>query len=112
MNETILQAMKIIKPTPSGPQAQTEAADGSSRTFDELFLEYWPRVYRWLERLVGDPAEAEDLALETFLRVHQQLPALDQLLNPGGWLHRVAINLGLHSIRSFKRYVRKLSVMY
>ena len=71
--------------------------------FDALFAEHWPQVYRAVLRLVGDPAEAEDLALETFFRLYQHNPANGAEFNFGGWLYRVAINLGLHSIRSFKR---------
>jgi RNA polymerase sigma factor (sigma-70 family) len=106
MNETILQAMKIKQPTPAGLKAKTIASDSSSRSFEELFLEYWPQVYQGLVRLVGDPAEAEDLALETFLRFYRQSPPSANGFNLGGWLHRVAVNLGLHSIRSFKRRER------
>jgi RNA polymerase sigma-70 factor (ECF subfamily) len=59
-----------------------------------------------LYRLVGDPAEAEDLALETFYRLYQRYPPGESEFNLGGWLHRVATNLGLHSIRSWKRRER------
>jgi RNA polymerase sigma-70 factor (ECF subfamily) len=76
-----------------------------SSGFEALFLEHWARVYRLLYRLVGDPAEAEDLALETFVRLHQRYPPRDEF-NLGGWLHRVATNLGLQSIRSWKRRER------
>ena len=37
-----------------------------TQSFDELFIEHWGAVYGTLLRLVRDPAEAEDLALETF----------------------------------------------
>jgi RNA polymerase sigma factor (sigma-70 family) len=74
--------------------------------FEALFMEYWPRIYRLLRRLVGDPAEAEDLALETFIRLYQSHPTLESEFNLDGWLHRVATNLGLHSIRSFNRRER------
>jgi RNA polymerase sigma-70 factor (ECF subfamily) len=74
--------------------------------FEELFLEHWTRVYRCLVRLVGDPAEAEDLALETFVRLYQRPPVHTENANLGGWLHRVATNLGLHSIRSHRRRER------
>ena len=57
-------------------------------------------------RLVGDPAEAEDLALETFYRLHTHHHDFGTDFNTGGWLHRVAINLGLHSLRSYKRRER------
>lgn len=83
----------------------TGKAEDPSRSFEfeRLFLEYWAPVYRVLQRLVGDPSEAEDLALETFLRLHQQAGKLTDGLNTGGWLYRVATRLGLRSIRSWKR---------
>jgi RNA polymerase sigma factor (sigma-70 family) len=74
--------------------------------FETLFQEHWTRVYRLLQRLVGDPSEAEDLALETFLRLYKQHPRQEDGFNLGGWLYRVATNLGLHSIRSWKRRER------
>ena len=82
-----------------------EAARDESRSaeFETLFQEHWARVYRLLQRLVGDPSEAEDLALETFLRLYNQRSRREDGLNLGGWLYRVATNLGLHSIRSWKR---------
>ena len=81
-------------------------AESYSPEFEALFMEHWSRIYRLLCRLVGDPAEAEDLTLETFIRLYQQHPSPESGFNLGGWLHRVATNLGLHSIRSFKRRER------
>jgi RNA polymerase sigma-70 factor (ECF subfamily) len=69
--------------------------------FDALFQQYWPRICTVLTRLVGDPAEAEDLALDVFLRLYQAPPS-DQS-NPGGWLYRVATHLGLNALRARKR---------
>lgn len=83
--------------------AETAQAESRSASFETIFLEHWAQVFRLLCRLVGDPAEAEDLALETFFRLHQRYPLPENDFNLGGWLHRVATNLGLHSIRSFKR---------
>jgi RNA polymerase sigma-70 factor (ECF subfamily) len=74
--------------------------------FEALFLEHWAPVYRLLRRLVGDPSEAEDLALETFLRLYNRHPDRPDGFNVGGWLYRVATNLGLHSIRGWKRRER------
>ncbi len=81
-------------------------AESDSQEFESLFSEYWAYVYRILYRLVGDPAEAEDLALETFLCLYQRHPLKDDGFQLGGWLYRVATNLGLRSIRSFKRRER------
>jgi RNA polymerase sigma-70 factor (ECF subfamily) len=75
-------------------QTQTEALEAA-------FQEHWPRVYRVLFRLVGDHAEAEDLALEVFWRLYRRPPADRQGL--GGWLYRVATRLGFNALRAQKR---------
>ena len=85
---------------------ETVHTESISSEFEALFLENWARVYRLLSRLVGDPAEAEDLALETFFRLYQRFPLEEREFNLGGWLYRVATNLGLHSIRRWKRRQR------
>jgi RNA polymerase sigma-70 factor (ECF subfamily) len=82
-------------------QAETEA-----RAFETVFAEYWGHVFRVLYRLVGDPAEAEDLALETFVRLYQRYPSPAHDFNLGGWLQRVATNLGLQALRSRRRRER------
>ena len=71
--------------------------------FESLFHEYWAPIYRLLLRMVSDPAEAEDLALETFLKLYKHYPMPESGFNTRGWLQRVAANLALQSIRSFKR---------
>jgi len=98
----MIDAMKTPKPEVV-KTSQVEAMAG----FEALFREHWAQVYRVLHRLVGDPAEAEDLALETFLRLYRHYPlAVERDFKLGGWLHRVATNLGLQSLRSFKRRER------
>ena len=100
-----MTAQKTDPQTTHTLQIEKHAA-GVSRSFEVTFLEHWPHVYAFLLRLVGDPAEAEDLALETFMRLYQRPPGDDKPLNIGGWLHRVATNLGLNAIRSLKRRLK------
>ena len=73
--------------------SRTKQAD-----FDLIFQDQWTRVYGVVYHITGDPAEAEDLALETFLRLHQN-PPRDQT-NIIGWLYRVATNKALNALRS------------
>src|SRR5512133_1167135 len=80
----------------------TARAESGTLGFKALFLEHWPSVYRILRRLVGDPAEAEDLALEAFLRLYRQNQKQPEVQNAGGWLYQVATRLGLNSIRDWK----------
>lgn len=88
---------------PSTTRHDIAQIDAHLQGFQALFDEHWPHVYRAVSRLVGDPDEAEDLALEAFIRLYQRFPLPVDELNTGGWLHRVVINLGLHSIRSQTR---------
>jgi len=79
------------------------AGDGNSDDgFARLFEAHWPQIHATLTRLVGDPDEAEDLALETFWRLYRR-PPRDRGAGPGGWLHRVAMNLGFNALRSRRR---------
>jgi RNA polymerase sigma-70 factor (ECF subfamily) len=55
---------------------------------------------------VGDPDEAEDLALETFWRLYRTFKDGSPGANPGGWLYRVAVNLGYNHLRSRTRRTR------
>jgi RNA polymerase sigma-70 factor (ECF subfamily) len=93
----MIDSMKNLK------TVETVQHESRSAEFEALFLEHWARVYRLLRRLVGDSSEAEDLALETFLRLYRNHQKSETDFNVGGWLYRVATNLGLHSIRSWKR---------
>jgi RNA polymerase sigma factor (sigma-70 family) len=99
--DNILPLMNFRK-TKSRP-FETTVEDSSLPVFEKYFTEHWASIYRLLARMLGDQAEAEDLALETFYRLYQHHPNPEQEFNAGGWLYRVATNLGYHSIRSFKR---------
>ena len=46
---------------------------GSREHFDELYEDFFPRVYRFALKRLGDPGEAEDVTQETFLCVFRSL---------------------------------------
>jgi len=81
-----------------------QAVSGAYSELEEAFEEHWSSVCRTLYTLVGDWTEAEDLALETFWRLYKRPPR--DLRNVGGWLYRVATNLGLNALRARKRRQR------
>ena len=74
---------------------------GLPGSLEQALSLYWDRIYAVAFRIVGDRYEAEDLALETFWRLHQDPPRQDD--NLLGWLYRVATNLGLNALRSRQR---------
>lgn len=105
-----IQHSKI--PGPSGSQADRNPVKAQSAKadvepagdFEAVFTAYWPRIHAVLNRLTRDPDEAEDLALEVFLKFYQAFDTLREADNPGGWLYRTAMNLGLNALRG--RYRR------
>ena len=104
--DSLRKSMMYLMKNRQAKAYESTQAESYSSEFESLFKAYWQPVYRLLYRLVGDPAEAEDLALETFFRLHQHYPSPKDDFNLGGWLRKVATNLGLHSIRSFQRRER------
>lgn len=78
---------------------------GDVASFDALFLRHYDRVYGLLFRLIGNRAEAEDLTQEVFLKLYaraeRRRAAMDE--NVGGWLYRVAMNMGYNALRGRKR---------
>jgi RNA polymerase sigma-70 factor (ECF subfamily) len=55
-----------------------------------LFQAHFHRLYRYLDRLSGDPALAADLAQDAFVRLYQRGSAPD---SPEAWLITVGTNL-------------------
>ncbi|HXG53881.1 MAG TPA: RNA polymerase sigma factor, partial [Vicinamibacterales bacterium] len=61
--------------------------------FRELFDQSGPAVLRYLRRLTGSRAEAEDVLQDTFLKLHLQRGTDVPLENARAWIFRVATNL-------------------
>ncbi len=99
----MVMTQKIRNAQLSRERAVRSALSTEEGALEGLFGEHWSRLVGLLTRLVGDRAEAEDLALESFWKLYQRGQVDDPGLNAGGWLRRVATNLGLNAIRSFKR---------
>lgn len=73
---------------------------------ESALSQHWSRLYAVLYRLVGDHAEAEDLALEIFWRLSRQPTVITSQQSLSGWLYRVALNLGFNALRAQKRRQR------
>lgn len=71
--------------------------------FEELFLQHYGRILAVLLRLVGDRGRAEELANDVFLKLYRCPPPPRPDGNPGGWLYRTAIHLGIDALRATAR---------
>jgi RNA polymerase sigma-70 factor (ECF subfamily) len=67
-----------------------------------LFTAYRDRIRRYILGMVRDPAEAEDLTQETFLRAHRRLYLLRHPEAVGSWLYRIATHVCLDRLRQRK----------
>lgn len=72
--------------------------------FDATFTANYRRVARVVLRIVGDPARAEDLAVDAFSRLLNHPSAQ----GPGveAWLYRTAVRLGIDELRRRARRER------
>jgi RNA polymerase sigma-70 factor (ECF subfamily) len=76
-------------------------AAGDAAAFRSLVERHLPTVVAIARRMLGDDAEAEDVAQETLLRLWRNAAGLE--LGPGGvrpWLRRVVSNLCIDRIRN------------
>jgi len=69
----------------------------------DLFTAYHDRICRYIAGMIRDPAEAEDLTQETFLRAHCRQDALRDPKAARGWLYRIATNVCLDRLRQRAR---------
>jgi RNA polymerase sigma-70 factor (ECF subfamily) len=80
----------------------TEAAQlrrGNPEALAPLLAQYQNRLYRYLLRLVREPATAEDLFQQTWLRVVERIRQYDPRRSFGAWLFAVARNLAIDYLR-------------
>lgn len=75
--------------------------------FGVLFEEHFHRLYRYLDRLCGDPDLAADIAQETFIKLYERGSLPDA---PGAWLISVAMNLfrNAHTTRTRRHHLLKV----
>jgi RNA polymerase sigma-70 factor (ECF subfamily) len=72
---------------------------GDPDAFDALLARYQNRLYRYLVRLTANPAVAEDLFQETWLKVITRIHRYDERRPIEPWLFAVARNLAIDHLR-------------
>ena len=69
-------------------------------SFDHIVHERQTQVLRTAYRIVGNWADAEDVAQEAFMRLHRHGLRFSGSAALSGWLYRVTVNLCLDRVRS------------
>jgi RNA polymerase sigma-70 factor (ECF subfamily) len=81
--------------------APSEVAVDAAFDFEETFRSQYERVARVIARVVKDPARAEELAVEVFLKFWRSPGAQGDKAE--GWLYRTADRKGLDELRQRTR---------
>jgi len=76
---------------------------GDKGAFDALVLKYQHKVVKLVMRYVRNPAEAEDVAQEAFIKAYRALPKFRGDSAFYTWLYRIAVNTARNSIASRQR---------
>ena len=96
---------QLARQRPAEPVAWTEAEAirraqaGDSTAFEFLYQLHSRRVYALCLRMVGNPADAEDLMQEAFLQLFRKIGTFRGESAFSTWLHRLTVNLVLMRLR-------------
>jgi RNA polymerase sigma-70 factor (ECF subfamily) len=71
--------------------------------FEAFVREYQDMVYGTAVRMLGNPAEAEDVAQTVFLRAFERFGVLGRSPTAAGWLKTVTTNLCLNHLTRYRR---------
>jgi len=76
---------------------------GDTSAFGAIVERYWNMVVALALTKIADPAEAEDVAQESFLKAYSQLHTLRNPSRFAGWLSKIAIQQCANSFRRTAR---------
>lgn len=80
------------------------AQRGDVSAFEGLYVRHVDRVYAYLASTVGNRHDAEDLTVQTFVRVLESIGRFEQRSTPfEAWLFRIARNLAIDHFRRSRR---------
>jgi RNA polymerase sigma-70 factor, ECF subfamily len=86
-----------------GPESDVARLQrGDMDALSALISRYQNRLYRYLLRMVHEPAEAEDLFQQTWLRVAEKIRSFDAHRNFDAWLFTLARNLAIDRLRRIR----------
>jgi RNA polymerase sigma-70 factor (ECF subfamily) len=96
---------QLARQRPAQPVALTEAEAiplaqaGNAAAFEFLYQLHGRRVYALCLRMVGNPADAEDLMQEAFLQLFRKIGTFRGESAFSTWLHRMTVNVVLMRLR-------------
>jgi RNA polymerase sigma-70 factor, ECF subfamily len=71
----------------------------TDKEFQKIYEDHYSKIARYLRRIVGEN-EAEDVAQEAFMKVHQSLDKFRGESKLSTWIYRIATNAAMDRLRS------------
>jgi RNA polymerase sigma-70 factor (ECF subfamily) len=81
---------------------------GENSAFGKIVERYWNMVVALALSKIANPAEAEDIAQESFLKAYSQLASLRDPSRLAGWLSKITMQQCSNSLRKTVRHKRAL----
>lgn len=95
--------------TTASPDHQIDAAiaarvtGGDVDAYAELMARYEPKLQRYVVYLIHDPATAQDVVQETFIKAYQNLRSYNLTYKFSSWIYRIAHNEAMNAVKKTKR---------
>ena len=83
----------------------------SQEAFENVVSAHHGEIFRYLQRVIGQAGDADDLSQETFLRAYRAYGSLPGEANLRAWLFTIATNLAKNHFRSETRRRRAYGEM-
>lgn len=86
----------------------TRARAGDGAAWETLIQQHQEAVFRLAYLILGDAADADDVAQETFIRAFHSLARFDATRPLRPWLLKITVNLARNWRRALGRYIAAL----
>lgn len=83
----------------AGPRAEPAAGHGAGPDLGRLYEALRGPLGRYVQRMVKDPSQAEDIVHDIFLQLHAKADQLTRVDNIEAWMYRVARNAVIDHVR-------------
>jgi RNA polymerase sigma factor, sigma-70 family len=79
------------------------AQQGDVAAFEVLYRSHAPAIHALCRRMLGNDRDARELVQDVFVRAWEKLESFRGQSSLATWLHRLAVNVVLHHLRTVKR---------
>lgn len=87
-----------------------DAPSPNAERFERLYREHRARVFATCLRLAGDRVRAQEWMQDAFVRIWEQMDALDDADDVGGWVYTVTVRTVLNARRSDRRRLSRVAL--